>query len=212
VYKVSKLIVFLNGVIGSGKNECASYLVSKHNFSQYAFGDKIRDGLYTLNPTVKEDGDYCGYSSLRSLVDHYGWDYCKRNVPEVRRLLQVFGTEAGRELHGNSCWSKLVFSQIVKNLNDVVISDLRFASEFKYFRDLLCGYTPIIIHVTKPGIIKEETHVSESMDVVTEFPGHVIELVNDGTIEDLHSKIDAIMFGLVLDKVGASKTELTKRA
>ena len=201
---MSNIIIFINGHINSGKDAAATYLSHKHSFSQYAFGDKIREGLYALNPLViLPSKTYLRLTRyLRPLVDDCGWDYCKRNIPEVRRLLQVYGTEAGREIHGEHTWSEIVFEQIIKEWESgkevkTVISDLRFAPEFEYFQDCVSfDWNLVILHITKPGVVNVEDHVSESLDVSAIFPEHVIEVVNDGSIEDLHNKIDAIMMEL----------------
>lgn len=198
---MSKLMIFLNGNIGSGKNEVARYLSSRYGFSQYAFGDKIREGLYALNPSVVGRG-------LQDVVDTVGWDRAKREVPEVRRLLQVFGTEAGREIHGENAWANLV-NATMNPCNDsrpAVVSDLRFPSEFEYFKERYGAWSKFliqIIHITKPDVTNQEAHVSESMDVEAEFPGYVRELSNDGDIKDLHAKVDAILFQLVFNQIVA---------
>lgn len=204
---MSNMVIFLNGVIEVGKNEVASYLSSHYGFSQYAFGDKIRKGLYALNPAVGMSMNYGGHRSLRSLVNEKGWDYCKRNIPEVRRLLQEYGTEAGRNVHGPDCWTKLIYQDIaykhkVTGKMSAVISDFRFGSEFLYFQRKPgpdCEFK--IIHITKPGMLNKETHVSESMDVASEFPNHLAELVNEGSIEDLRNKIDVILTPLVFNRI-----------
>ena len=198
---MSKLMIFLNGNIGSGKNEVARYLSSRYGFSQYAFGDKIREGLYALNPSVVGRG-------LQDVVDTVGWDRAKREVPEVRRLLQVFGTEAGRGIHGENVWARLV-NAAMNPCNDsspVVVSDLRFPSEFEYFKGRYGAWSKFLlqtIHITKPDVTNQEAHVSESMDVKAEFPGYVRELSNDGDIKDLHAKVDAILFQLVFNQIVA---------
>ena len=204
---MSKLMIFLNGNIGSGKNEVASYLSSRYGFSQYAFGEKIREGLYALNPYLKVDGFIRG-STVREEVNALGWDRAKREIPEIRRLLQVFGTEAGREIHGENAWAKLV-NATMNPCNDsrpAVVSDLRFPSEFEYFKGRYSAWSKFllqIIHITKPDVTNQEVHVSESMDVEAEFPGYVRELSNDGNIKDLHAKVDAILFQLVFNQIVA---------
>ena len=201
---MSNIIIFINGHINSGKDAAATHLSHTHSFSQYAFGDKIREGLYALDPAVvlPSINHLRLTRSLRSLVDDNGWDYCKRNIPEVRRLLQAYGTEAGKDIHGENTWSSLVFEQIIKEWEfgkevKTVISDFRFAPEFEYFQDWVSfDWNLIILHITKPGVTNTETHISESLDVCAIFPEHVIELVNDGSIEELHLKIDELMTNL----------------
>ena len=56
--------------------------------------------------------------------------------PEVRRLLQVIGTEAGRDIHGIDVWVDMTFDAIQKLGPDqpVVLTDIRFANEAQRLR------------------------------------------------------------------------------
>jgi len=83
------MIIGLSGRAGSGKDEVAKVLVDLYGYKRIAFADAIRDALYELNPLVSDR------IRVADLVDEYGWDFAKKNF-EVRRLLQVFGTEVGR--------------------------------------------------------------------------------------------------------------------
>jgi hypothetical protein len=85
-----------------------------------SFAQPMRDAIYTLNPLVE------GGNRVADLVDEYGWDVAKAN-PEVRRLLQVFGTEVGRKQFGENFWVQQAFDKIEGN--KIVFSDVRFPNE-----------------------------------------------------------------------------------
>ncbi len=85
------MIIGLSGYARSGKDTVAELLVLNYGFKRVAFADGIRDALIALNP-ILHDGH-----RLNEVVQMYGWDVAKAK-DEVRRLLQVMGTEVGRKL------------------------------------------------------------------------------------------------------------------
>jgi hypothetical protein len=120
-----KMIIGLSGYARSGKDTVADYLIKHNEFIKMSFAAPMKEAMYRLNPIVKVDE----ISSLRykNIVDVYGLDKAKESVPEIRRLLQVFGTEVGRDLFGENFWVDIVLNNI-KN-EKVVISDVRFKNE-----------------------------------------------------------------------------------
>jgi dephospho-CoA kinase len=85
------MIIGLSGYAQSGKDTVAELLCLNYGFKRISFALPMRDAIYTLNPLVE------GTNRIVDLVDEYGWDVAKAN-PEVRRLLQVFGTDVGRKM------------------------------------------------------------------------------------------------------------------
>jgi hypothetical protein len=118
-------IIGLTGYAQHGKDTLADMLVEK-GYVKFAFAQQLKDMVYDLNPSVYDSGMEM---RLQELVDDVGWDNAKL-VPEVRRLLQVFGTEVMREHFGEDVWVDL----LGKRLDDefparVVITDCRFPNE-----------------------------------------------------------------------------------
>lgn len=177
------------GTAGCGKDTAAAALV-KAGWTRDAFADRMRTAILALDPfvpTTSRDGE----TRLSHLVDYYGWDDAKREFPEVRRLLQKFGTEAGRDIHGVNCWVSLVldapsspWSQSWKT--GLVITDCRFENEAEGIRRE-GGY---VVSIVRPGLAEldggNSAHASESG-----LPPELIDatIVNDGTVEDLHGTI-----------------------
>jgi len=117
------MIIGLSGYAQSGKDTVAELLCLNYGFKRISFALPMRDAIYTLNPVVE------GGNRVADLVDEYGWDVAKAN-PEVRRLLQVFGTEVGRELFGERFWIDQAFKR-AEEYQRVVFSDVRFPNEAK---------------------------------------------------------------------------------
>ena len=83
------MIIGLSGYARSGKDTVAELLGLNYGFKRISFALPMRDALYRLNPIVK--GSIVGEElRLAEYVDHFGWEDAKA-LPEVRRLLQVFG-------------------------------------------------------------------------------------------------------------------------
>jgi hypothetical protein len=168
------VLIGLSGYGGAGKDVVASVLVSERGFERRAFADPMREALYRLDPLVPGPGLHD--ERLRWLVDTFGWDQTKRRFPEVRRLLQMFGVECGRDLHGPDCWVNITLADLPET--SVVISDVRFPNEADRIRSL--GGT--VWRISRPGVGPVNAHLSDRMLDDWPFDHH---LINDGTVGDL---------------------------
>ena len=129
-------IVGLSGYARSGKDEAAKVLIEEFGFIRVAFADKLRDFLYALDPVVDSwhlevDGkEKHFFTTVQSVIDRYGWDGYKETEygPEVRRLLQRLGTEAGRNTLWDSIWIDAALTGLPEDAR-VVVTDCRFPNE-----------------------------------------------------------------------------------
>lgn len=134
--------VGLSGPIGAGKSTVAKMLsdcLSEHRFgvSLLAFADNVRNSLLAINPLVHNRiGEV---TRLSSLIKSTGWDRAKREWPEVRRLMKVVGTEAGRDIHGEDCWIRSVSRRATEEAanrrdchNVAIVDDVRFPNEIDF--------------------------------------------------------------------------------
>ena len=112
-------------------------------------------------------------------------------VMTPRLLLQLLGTEAGREIIHPNIWVNALFADYSEDSN-WIITDVRFPNEAKAIKDK----GGILIRINRPQyldnglVIRKNEHLSEtSLDDYDEFD-HVIE--NDGTVQDLIDKVMAL--------------------
>lgn len=168
-------IIGLVGFARVGKDEVAKTLKSL-GYDRVSFADPIRNAVYTLNPYVTEAG-----LRIQSLVDMLGWDAVKVQYPEVRRLLQIFGTEVAREQWVDSFWIDLAFSKMEPG-GRYVITDCRFPNE----ADAIRMHGGSLWRITRPGVGPVNGHASDNM--MDDIPVDVT-IDNDGTLDELHRAV-----------------------
>lgn len=174
------MIIGLSGKARAGKDTVATILVEYYGFTRLAFADVIKACVYTLDPIISLSG-----LRLQYLVDTNGWESAKE-FPEVRRLLQVFGSEVGRELIDEQIWIEMTMSGIKAGSN-IVISDVRFkneAEEIKYQGGQ-------VWRITRAINADNDNHLSETQLDSWNFDHYV---PNNGTMEDLKKEVKDIMW------------------
>lgn len=175
-------IVGFTGAAGSGKDTAAQAL---EDYVQVRFAEPVYWGVLAMDPCV----DCCrvnGWVSVADLVNEVGWDRAKEN-PEVRRLLQKYGTEAGRDIHGNDCWINIAKKRIRQHLSEarrVKVTDVRFENEALALASMNACIIRIVGPQRREGV--DSSHVSEA-GISDAFVSWTV--VNDGTVEDLHRKV-----------------------
>lgn len=166
------MIIGLSGYARSGKNTVADILGP--DYRQLSFAEPMREAMLKLNPLVE------GRIRLAELVDEEGWQVAK-TYPEVRRLLQVFGTEVGRNMFGEDFWVDLAMYDVSPH-EDVVFTDVRFPNEAEAIREM----GGIIWRVDRKGIEAVNAHPSETALDDWNFD-RVID--NNGTLDELREMV-----------------------
>lgn len=179
------MIIGLSGYARSGKDTVADHLISTYNFTRHSFAASMKDAMYKLNPIVHADD--IGPMRYQALVDAYGLDKVKDTYPEVRRLLQVFGTEVGREMFGENFWVDLVLNNL--RSFHTVISDVRFINE----ADAIRSRGGKIWRINREGIGPVTGHSSE---VNLDWYDFDLVINNDSDIESLNKQIDIAIGGI----------------
>lgn len=173
------MIIGLSGYAQVGKDTVANILVEEYGYSKIGFADIIRNACYRLNPIVTLEG-----LRLAHLVNIEGWEVAKQ-IPEVRRLLQVMGTEVGRDLIDPQIWVELTLSNC-QNSDKIVISDVRFRNEAEEIK-FRGGQVWRISRIEKDSPVN--LHRSETDMDSWNFDNYIS---NNGTIDDLRKEIQAI--------------------
>lgn len=186
--------IALTGKFRAGKDVVAAYLVEHYGYTRFAFGDELKryaHELFDVDPANKP----------RELYQTFG-QWCRGRDPEiwVRKCFDKITFR--REDHDAAQQGFIRFSsgRVSPGPFRAVISDLRQPNEFDRCRAE--GY--VIIRVNCPDEIRleraraagdlftAESLAHETESYVDSFAADY-DVVNDGTLTELYSKIDAIM-------------------
>lgn len=189
------VIIGLTGHAQSGKDTAARGLIESRGFTRLAFADLLKKTAYDIDPYVqKDDGSFV---RLSVLVDEVGMERAKLENEDVRRLLQRLGTEGGRNNLGGNVWVDPVMRAAMASPTPVAVTDVRFPNEVAAVKSA----GGLVVRVSRPGVGPVNAHVSDAGIDSLEVD---LELVNDGTIADLHAKITAVADRLLLVSSRAS--------
>jgi hypothetical protein len=179
------MIIGLSGYAQVGKDTIGKALVEGYGFTRFAFADALKECVYRLNPIVVAEnapdyvprGPYLVTHRVQDYVDSLGWEEAKK-YPEVRRLLQVMGTEAGRQVLGDNIWVDAVLNKV--GSRDVVITDCRFPNEAQAVKER-GGH---VVRVVRPGVDAVNAHPSETS--LDDWPFDRI-VINGGSMDDVET-------------------------
>lgn len=176
-------IIGLHGFAQSGKDTVAGFL-KHYGYEQVVLAKPLLDCLVALDPIVAADANGRTYR-FAEVLEAEGYEEAKK-TPEFRRLLQVFGSEVGRDLLGPALgvntWVDIARNKIAKK-GQYVISDVRFRDEVKMVRE----EGGLLVKVKRPGYGPINGHKSDAG-----LPDHLFDVViyNDGTLTDLAAKVE----------------------
>lgn len=189
------MLIGLCGYAGVGKDTAAKVMRDELGFQRIAFADPIKGALLALDPLIPT-GEPGECIRLSQYVEDRSWSEIKDH-PEVRRLMQVLGTEVGRNLFDPDLWVKLAKRQLESMLSvgNVVITDVRFPNEARLVR----GYGGILVRIERPSFGPVNEHLSDRASEHWAYDHHVH---NDGTIPELQVKIRTLISQLPTPSTG----------
>lgn len=135
------MIVGVTGYAQHGKDTVANLLERDYGFRKMAFADALRKSVLVLDPFVPLPG-WTSPVRYSELLDSVGYEEAKKN-PEVRRLLQVMGTEVGRDILGDDTWVHAL-NKARNGPARVVIPDVRFPNEGDYVLNANHGHHRLV--------------------------------------------------------------------
>lgn len=186
-------LIGLSGYARSGKDEFAKVLVEEFGWTRVAFADKLREVLYQLNPIVDVDAARMRKTLyyVQDVIDSFGWDGYKNTPygPEIRRLLQRLGTEAGRQTLGENIWVDAALTGFEEDAK-IVVTDCRFPNEAQAIKER----GGVVVRIERDGIGPANDHPSETS---LDNWGFDYAVSNDGTLGEYRDQIRTFidMFG-----------------
>lgn len=170
-------VLGIAGYARSGKDTVAKKLMD-YGYINMSFAEPIKEAMYMLNPKVAYDMEDLDYQHI---IDTYGIDDAKVKYPEVRRLLQVFGTEVGRSMFGEDVWVDMAMDNMPDGAK-VVFTDVRYPNEANAIRN----FGGEIWWVEREGVGPLNDHPSENS--LNEYLFNY-RVKNNGSVEELEQKV-----------------------
>ena len=121
------MIVGITGLIGSGKDTAANYLITHHQFKKESFANSLKDAIAHIFGWDREllEGQTKHSREWREQTDKWWSDRLGMEITP-RWVLQYWGTEVCRKGFSDEIWIASVENKLRKTEDDVVISDVRF--------------------------------------------------------------------------------------
>ena len=209
------MIIAISGLIGSGKDTVADYLVNLHEFRRESFAGNLKNAMCEIFGWDRDmlEGRSKSSREWREQVDE--WWAKRLNMPHLtpRWILQHVGTDVIRGHFHDDMWLASLENKLRKTDDDIVISDVRFKNEVKMLKSLgaVCvqvvrgdrpvWYTEAIKANTVPDQVVVEksrltlenvynVHRSEYDWVGTDFDA---TLDNNGSMDDLYAQVEKLL-------------------
>ena len=209
------MIIGICGLIGSGKDTVADYLVNVHGFRRESFAGTLKDAaaaVFGWDRTLLE-GRTKASREWREQVDPWWAERLQMPYLTPRWVLQNWGTEVMRRGFHDDIWIASIENKIRKSSDNVVISDCRFPNEItairnnsgmvirtkrgpdpEWFRSAEIvnrGPTKNLSWASNKAILESfHVHASETAWAGTTFN---YELDNNGTMDELYAQVDQLV-------------------
>jgi len=126
------MVVGICGLIGSGKDTIADYLVNLHQFRRESFARSLKDAVAAVFGWDRDmlEGRTKQSREWREQVDFW-WSNRLGMKITPRWVLQNWGTEVCRQGFHDDIWIASLENKLRNSEDNVVISDCRFPNEIK---------------------------------------------------------------------------------
>ncbi len=178
-------LIGLTGYATAGKDLVAA-LLRMRGYTRLAFADGVREeavGLIGGEPPLEIDKDLRTLLRTSAITRE---DFCaKPTRPEIRRILQQYGTEYRRAQDPNY-WVNIVAGKAANTTGPHVVSDVRFPNETAWIK----RSGGVVWRIVRPGL-KSDGHTSES---VLETISEDSRIANDGDLQHLAGNVLAALY------------------
>ena len=205
-------IICVSGLISSGKDTIADYLVQTHGFQRESFAATLKDAVAAIFgwPRDMLEGRTPESRIWRETID--SWWANRLNIPNFtpRWALQNMGTDVLRKSFHDDIWIASLEYKLKNSTENIVISDCRFPNEISALRKLDAtivrvkrGADPIWFSTAQQldspaaamAKLYPHVHSSEYGWVNTQFD---IIIENNGTLSNLYAHIDQLLNNCIL--------------
>jgi hypothetical protein len=191
------MLIGLVGLIGSGKDTVADFLVKEHGYQRDSFAKALKDAVSAIFGWDRAllEGATQESRMWRERIDPY-WSNKLDKAVTPRYILQYWGTEVMRGHFHDSIWIDSFTARY--GGGNIVLSDTRFINEINTIRDLqgkvvLVRRGPI---PTQQEMQERSVHQSEWDWIGQRFD---YEIDNSGNLEDLRTQVGLMVRSLLPD-------------
>jgi hypothetical protein len=164
-----------------GKGCVAEWLVKRHGFVEVAFADALKAACRIIFGLTHAQL----YGEDKDREDAF-W----RDTP--RNILQLVGTECLRRGYRDDVWVKALQRGIEANPGrDYVVSDMRFQNEAAAIET----WGGKLVRIMRPDAPQIATGNHASELALAGWGDWDYTLCNDGTLDELHAKVDIMLEG-----------------
>jgi hypothetical protein len=220
------MIIGFVGLIGSGKDTAADYLVNFHGFRRDSFAGTLKDAVSVVfgwDRTLLEGRTKESREWREKQDDWWTTRLGVRITP--RQVLQNWGTEVARKSFHDDIWIASLENKLRNTNDNIVISDVRFPNEIKAIHNtggrvirVKRGEEPEWFEsalsynlgergnmswaISRAKLDKMKIHASEYSWVGGNIDGVI---TNDSTIDDLYNQIKNLAQDPLASKAGLAR-------
>lgn len=200
----NQVVIMLGHQAGVGKDTLGEHLIQSEGFQRLAFADKLKNVV----------ADLYGFTNEQMYTDQGKNTVDERYNLTPRVVLQDFGQEQRGRFE--DIWADYVFRQVANSSHTkFVITDFRFPNEFtvanRYSDSHGINVVPIkIVRPSRGDTFDGAQNISET--ALNDFENWSHFIKNDGSIDDLYAKYQALgidYFGGKLGSTGEVRTEVS---
>ena len=194
------MIIGVCGLIGSGKDTIADYLVNIHEFRRDSFAATLKDACAAVFGWDRDmlEGRTRSSREWREQADAWWSERLGRTITP-RWVLQHWGTEVCRQGFHDDIWIASLENKLRRTRDDVVISDCRFPNEISAIRQQ-GGHVIRVVRGPDPAWFQQaQSHLLEGSALPDNLP-HQSEwawaatdfdriIPNDGSLDQLYQQV-----------------------